>query len=203
MVCESRFRYSTIDDISIESGSWMNGISKFSFANCKVKTIVLPKQAHIIDRFAFFESSIGHVSIEGSGNRFVFDQRLLLIHIDTSTVIRYFGTNNDLLISRYIEVLGQECFCRRGADGYSVQMVRFEQASMLYLIEESRFAHCPLREIIIPRSVMVLGKSCFQDGKIECLTFENESHLVRIEDQCFENYVLASICIPENVARLG
>jgi hypothetical protein len=42
----------------------MNGISKYRIASCKVKTIILPKQVHVIGRFAFFESSIGHVLIE-------------------------------------------------------------------------------------------------------------------------------------------
>jgi hypothetical protein len=70
MICELCFRYSTIADISIESRSRMNGISKYSFANCKVKIIILAKQVQAIDQFAFFESSIRHVSIEGSDNRF-------------------------------------------------------------------------------------------------------------------------------------
>jgi hypothetical protein len=61
----------------------MDGIFKYSFANCKVKIIILSKKVHVIDRFAFFESSIEHVSIEGSDDRFVFDQNhflLIVIH---------------------------------------------------------------------------------------------------------------------------
>jgi hypothetical protein len=79
MACELCFRYSTIADISIESGSRMNGISKYSVANCKVKIIIHPKQVHVLDRFAFFKSSIEHVSIEGSDDRFVFDQNYFLL----------------------------------------------------------------------------------------------------------------------------
>jgi hypothetical protein len=87
MVCELCLRYSTIADISIESGSRVNGISKYSFANCKVKIIIIPKQVHFIDRFAFFESSIKHVLIECSDGRFVSDQKSFLIDTDTSTAI--------------------------------------------------------------------------------------------------------------------
>jgi hypothetical protein len=105
IVCELCFRYPTTADISIGSDSRMNRISKYSFANCKVKRIILAKHVHVIDRFAVFESSIEHVSIEGSNDRFVFDQNSFLIDSDTSTAIRYFGTGNDLLISRDIKPL--------------------------------------------------------------------------------------------------
>jgi hypothetical protein len=47
----------------------------YSFANCEMKIVILPKQIHVIDRFAFFESSFGHISIKGSDDRLVFDHK--------------------------------------------------------------------------------------------------------------------------------
>jgi hypothetical protein len=56
-----------IDELKIGSSSRMNGIAEFSFASCKMKSIVLSRQVHIIDRFAFFESSIKHIGCPTSG----------------------------------------------------------------------------------------------------------------------------------------
>jgi hypothetical protein len=122
----------------------MNGISKYSFTNCKVKIIILPKQVHVIDRFAFFESSIEHVSIEGSDDRFIFDHKSFFIDSDTSAAIRYFGTDNDLLISRDIKILGQSCFSGSFDKRNKLGVVRFEGGSNLTMINQSCFANCTL-----------------------------------------------------------
>jgi hypothetical protein len=122
----------------------MNGISKYSFANCKVKIIIRPKQVHGIDRFAFFESSIEHVSIESSDDRFVSDQKSFLIDSDTSTAFRYFGTDNDLLISRDIKILGQFCFSGCFGKRNKLGVVRFEGRSNLTMIDQLCFANCIL-----------------------------------------------------------
>jgi hypothetical protein len=56
-----------IDEFRIESSSRKNGIAEFSFADCKMKSIGLSRQVHIIDRFALFESSIEHIGSPTSG----------------------------------------------------------------------------------------------------------------------------------------
>jgi hypothetical protein len=155
----------------------MNRISKYSFANCKVKIIILPEQVHVIDLFAFFESLIEQVSIEGSDDRFTFDQKSFRIDSDTSTAIRYFGKDNGLLISRDITILDQSrfsgCFDKRNKLG----VVRFEGGSNLTMIDQSCFANCILQMICIPRSVDIIGKSCFMNCNIETMLFEVESSL--------------------------
>jgi hypothetical protein len=55
-------------------------------------------------------------------------------------------------------------------------------------IEESAFSGSGLRSIMIPSSVVVLGKSSFYWCKsLESVTFENGSRLERIEEGMFEN----------------
>jgi hypothetical protein len=116
----------------------------FSFVNCKVKIIILPKQVHVIDWFAFFESLIEHVSIECSDDGFVFDPKLFLIDSDTSTVIRCPGKGNDLLTSRDNKILAQSCFsgCFNKRNEFGV--VRCEDESNLMMIGQSDFANCIL-----------------------------------------------------------
>jgi hypothetical protein len=73
---------------------------------------------------------IPYISIEGNDDRFVFDQKSFLINIDTSTAIRYFGANIDILISRDITILGSHCFCGPRASAGRVHMITFARPSV-------------------------------------------------------------------------
>jgi hypothetical protein len=62
----------------------------------------------------------------------------------------------------------------------------------------------PFRSIVIPSSVVVLGKWSFYECKsLESVTFENGSRLERIEESAFGLSGLRSIEIPSSVAVLG
>jgi hypothetical protein len=64
--------------------------------------------------------------------------------------------------------------------------VTFESGSRLKWIEESAFQESGLQSIMIPSSVVVLGKDSFcQCKSLESVTFENGSHLKRIEEFAF------------------
>jgi hypothetical protein len=60
------------------------------------------------------------------------------------------------------------------------------------------------RSIVIPSSVVVLGKSRFSGCKLlESVTFESGSRLERIEEYAFTGSGLKSIVIPSSVVVLG
>jgi hypothetical protein len=65
--------------------------------------------------------------------------------------------------------------------------VRFESGSRLERIEESAFCLSGLKSILIPSSVVILGKWSFSVCKsLESVTFESGSRLERIEKSMFE-----------------
>jgi hypothetical protein len=82
--------------------------------------------------------------------------------------------------------------------------VTFESGSRLERIEESAFQWSGLKSILIPSSVVVLGKSSFSWCKsLESVTFESGSRLELIEESAFQWSGLKSILIPSSVVVLG
>jgi hypothetical protein len=82
--------------------------------------------------------------------------------------------------------------------------VTFESGSRLERIEEHAFSGSGLKSILIPSSVVVLGKESFRECKsLESVTFESGSRLERIEEFAFHGTGLRSIEIPASVVVLG
>jgi hypothetical protein len=75
-----------------------------------------------------------------------------------------------------------------------VSVVAFERDSLLEGIRDSGFRESGLKSIVIPSSVVVLGKMCFYGCKsLESVTFESGSRLERIEECAFSGSGLKSI----------
>jgi hypothetical protein len=70
-------------------------------------------------------------------------------------------------------------------------------------IEKSAFRGSGLTSILIPSSVVVLGKGSFSECKsLESVTFESDSRLERIEESVFCESGLKSIEIPSSFVVL-
>jgi hypothetical protein len=82
----------------------------------------------------------------------------------------------------------------------SLESVAFENGSRLERIEESAFQGSGLKSILIPSSVVVLGKESFWGCNcLEFLTFKSGSRLERIEESTFRGSRLKSIVVPGSV----
>jgi hypothetical protein len=87
-------------------------------------------------------------------------------------------------------------------DGVSV--VAFERDSSLEGIWKSGFRGSELQSIVVPSSVVVLGKDSFyRCNRLELVIFESGSRLERIEESAFCRSGLKSIEIPSSVVILG
>jgi hypothetical protein len=60
-----------------------------------------------------------------------------------------------------------------------------------------------VKSIHIPRSVLTIGKACFEFTTIESLTFEPGSQLRLFDESCFHACSLKLICIPRSVEVIG
>jgi hypothetical protein len=82
--------------------------------------------------------------------------------------------------------------------------VAFENGSRVGRIEDCACSGSGLKSILIPSSVVVLGKSSFYEcSSLESVTFESGSRLERIEESAFSNdKALRSIVIPSSVKVL-
>jgi hypothetical protein len=98
-----------------------------------------------------------------------------------------------------VAVFGGLSFCLA-----SLESVTFERGSRLERIKEDAFCASGLRSILIPSSVIVLGKESFCVCKsLESVTFENGSRLELIEESGFHGSGLRSIEIPFSVVVSG
>jgi hypothetical protein len=71
-------------------------------------------------------------------------------------------------------------------------------------MEESAFCGSGLKSILIPSSVVILGKASFYEcTSLESVTFESGSRLERIGESAFSLSRLASIEIPASVTFIG
>jgi hypothetical protein len=93
-------------------------------------------------------------------------------------VIRYFGFDESVTLSRDIEVICEGCF----SGCSSISSFTFESDSKLIRIEAEAFSWCSsLRSICIPSSVEILGWKCFgYCGSLLSVTFESGSRLTHI-----------------------
>jgi hypothetical protein len=82
-----------------------------------------------------------------------------------------------------------------------VSGVAFERGSSLEKVWDAGFRGSGLQSIVVPSSVVALGKESFYECKsLESVTFESDSRLERIEGSAFEKSGLLSIEIPFSVA---
>jgi hypothetical protein len=82
--------------------------------------------------------------------------------------------------------------------------VAFESGSRLERIGDCAFYESVLKSIVIPSSVVVVGKSSFScRGSLESVAFESGSRLERIEEAAFAWARSKAIVIPSSVVVLG
>jgi hypothetical protein len=164
-----------------------------------VSRICIPASVTNFDGFAFVNRSSTVIAIE-AGSCFVVCGSFI-VDLECSSLVRYFGFDNELIISSNIETIVTACFF----DTLTITELDFESDSLLREIGELSFCQCRfLRQICIPASVEVLQKKCFHRCEsLEILLFESDSQLSRIDEGAFAWCInLKSVCIPALVSTL-
>jgi hypothetical protein len=156
---------------------------------------------HMFNGSALALTGISDITVE-DGNRHFRVSDNCLLDFDPISVIRYFGSDSDVILKREIAILNTGCFysCK------SLCSLVFESGSQLTRIEANALCGCSsLKSICLPALVEFLGEGSFSNcGVLWSLRFESESNLTRIES--YELYgcsSLKSICLPASVEFLG
>jgi hypothetical protein len=152
--------FSSFSDLRFESGSRLSRILGIAFANCdSLASIVIPSSVTTISGGTFALSKIRNVYItEGNSHFQVVGQ--FLLDFSGKSLIRYFGSDSSVCVSRQIEVFQDLCFffCSE------VHELSFEPGSLLREIRAKAFVYCEqLKAIMLPASVRAIDGSAFRE----------------------------------------
>jgi hypothetical protein len=191
------FQNSQLQNITFADGSSLTRFNDFCFAGCRISAIIVPVKV----------SCLGCSCFAGCRQlkTVTFPQESKLTRIEDAC---FKGTSLDsLFIPRGVLSVGKCCFA--GEYERPNRMVKLGFAPLLHLnkLEERCFWNCHIQSIVVPCTVLTLGRACFAGhswrlNRIESLSFQEGSKLERIEDVCFAYCALGRLRIPSSVKVL-
>jgi hypothetical protein len=149
----------------------------------------------------FMLSRLKNINIDKANPLFgVYDE--FVMNFEAESVVRYFGTGNEVLIAKRFRGIGASCFHNLDY----VSSVQFEAGSRVSWFGRSAFGVClELSSFSIPSTVETIAEKCFLSCyKLERITFESVSRVSVLGDKAFSLCSsLTSICLPSSVTRIG
>jgi hypothetical protein len=197
-LCSWSFSRSAIRKLSFLGTSGLRTIESFAFYRCPfLHAICIPASVDSIDGSAFAGCHLREIVIEDGNRHFGVFGRFLMNGEGTS-LVRYFGEDESVTISREIEIVcvGSFSFCDQ------IRKIDFESPSKVRVIESRAFEHClKLESISLPASTERLCESSFQNcDTLRVVRIEGGSKLHRIEMNAFEGCSkLQLLFVPECV----
>jgi hypothetical protein len=179
-----------LKEVTFEAASALQEVGEHCFRQAGIKSIRLPQAVEVLADAAFHQCA-----------------RLTNVAFEDGCRLRTIGgscfTETQLVavsIPANVEVIKRGAFMSYTFYSGVLREVTFEPNAHLKEIEEQCFASCSIEEIVIPRSVEVLGTSCFRNdrsqGTLARLEFEGDSMLREIGASCFAASVIRSVVIP-------
>jgi hypothetical protein len=160
-----------------ECGSKLTQIDSGFLSGCaSLESICLPASLQMIDGSALAGTQMSTITAE-EGNRHFQVSGDFLLDLDGISVIRYFGSDQEITLSRHVKILGSGCFsyCR------SLQTLTFEPGSKLTRIEDSALKSCfSLASICLPASLETIDGSAFAGTQISTITVESGNRHFRV-----------------------
>jgi hypothetical protein len=182
VIGEEAFSYCrSLSHLTFVPGSQLQCISKFAFADCSLKTVILPGTVREIDPRAFRDDIWQLVKFDGPPpilltGAFLFsaDSRILLRNVPRipRAVVR------ELIVPSSVETLGDRCF-----ENCEIPAITFQNPSMLRKIGERSFARSALTSITIPASTEEIDGSAFVDCPLSEIRIAPGSRTFKIEAQ--------------------
>jgi hypothetical protein len=190
-----------LETIVFQGLSKLKRIGERAFMNCDLASFTIPASTEEIDGSAFIGCPIVDMRVAEGNQNFVI-QRNLLLTLDGSGIVRYFGREVEVIVPKNVLELRKSCFeCLN-----QLERVVFEEGSKLRKIGRSALAESKsLTGITIPASVEIIDERAFEgcDG-LEVCVIDECSSLVRIGKWAFaECCSLRSFDIPQTVDEIG
>jgi hypothetical protein len=187
---------SPVHAIVFEPGSRLKEIESFAIRDMKIARMEIPANCEVLNGTAL--AWVKSITISRENPFFMIDGSFIVSR-DGKQLIRYLGSETEIIIKKETEVIGEGCF-------YSCKLitsVSFEARTKLQRIGDYAFSKTGVKSITIPCTVEELGSSCFHWCKsLESVTFERTSRLQRIGSEAFCETNLQVISIPASVQVL-
>jgi hypothetical protein len=187
--------------ITFEDASRLRKIGRCAFAKSGLTSITIPASTQEIDGSAFLGCPLETIRVAPESQHFVVEGNLLLTANGT-VIVRYFGREPRMIVSKHVEVFGESCF--ESCD--MVEQIVFEEESKLRRICKSALSAChSLKSISIPASVEEIEDAAFKDcTELESCEIPENSILGRIGKEAFcRCQSLASFSLPRSVTIIG
>jgi hypothetical protein len=196
----SAFSGARIVALLIEDGSCLTDVGPFAFSSCLCGALTIPHHIPALAGSVLAAGIFKDFRVDGHP-RLAVENGCLFDRAD-SRLVRPLGQTRTVLVWKDVRVLGAFCFYETISSIWKLGGLQFEGDSSLVRIEESCFQACSLKEIVIPRSVEVLGKEAFRDSMIERIAFQQNYAMRQIDEACFTSSLLTGIMIPKGVEEL-
>jgi hypothetical protein len=212
------FRSSSLQEITFEPESHLHVIeSNYFMAAHRSYLFRLPASVSDLTGGSFAGSGISRIDVE-RGNRHFHVVGVRLMTLDNNTIIRYFGTEAEVLVPKNVKCLGESCFGEcLGLQSIIIEApvkflpfecfhrclalrsVTFAPGSRLARLDDFAFSGCEaLDSIVIPSAIVALGNGCFEGcAKLVSIIFPPDSKLSHIASAAFAGCVsLSSFVVP-------
>jgi hypothetical protein len=181
--------------VTFEPESGLRKIEESCFEMCSLALICIPRWVEVLGKYWFsstraFTNHIGKIVLERQSH---------LRRIEDSCFEHC--SLKAIRIPPSVEVLGDRCFAGSKSHRNEVGILGFGSESPLQKIGDECFDYCSLKSIFVPRSVDIIGRSCFTNvtTRSDRFVFQGDSRLREIGSECFKECRLRSFCIPGHV----
>jgi hypothetical protein len=165
---------SSLSNVIFGSSSKLTRIGGEVFTGCSLQTLSLPASLNKISGSSL--TGLTTVEIEDGSTSFQVDGDCLL-DFEGKSIVRYFGTDSQFMIGRWVEVIGRAAFL--GCE--FLRNLAFERPSALARIEKSAFCGCnELVSICIPASVTEIAGAAFACSGISRISVEEGNGTFRV-----------------------
>jgi hypothetical protein len=162
--------------IDFPQNSRLTAIKKFAFAASGIVRLTLPAGLESLDGSAFEDSDIHMVNI-APGNPHFEMRGEFLVGVRDQRLVRYFGTDSEVIVPREIAILGACCLssCK------NILSISFAEGSELKEIERDAMRETDLAFFRIPASVEKIHGSAFGDATTMEVTVDEANSHFRVD----------------------
>ena len=207
------FRDSIIEMITFQSNSKLLKISEGAFYYCQLSSITIPHSVEIIERRAFFSSTLENVLIENDSNlaeigneAFASCIKMNNWHVPDKSKITII--NNGLFQYSYIMSIKIPAkIVKIGRYSFSncqnLSHLEFENESLLNIIDYAAFGNCNISNLNLPCAVTEIHDLAFSSCRnLEFVIFPSNSQLYKFSPSAFRETKIEQLLIPPSVQIL-